>query len=229
MMLGRAVEQGVAAGGRRGLLRAALASCSPVGAGSWRALSAEAAASLPKGSIADLLASSASDPHAAHALRSAMQMGEQLVSVLEHSRHRGDTPLVEGQAAAPSVLQPADPADTLVAGDTQPGDRRAWPVRASMAYHRRFFDESAGGRALEEAWNRQIQLETQAVETARSRYLAESEKAALRGEVASMPPARALLLAWFKPLADAIWEEQVKVRVVGARVLGRVGAWAGWV
>lgn len=71
---------------------------------------------------------------------------------------------------------------------------------------------------MQRRWQEQIILETKAVEASAERYKREMLSAQKRRETASMPPARRLLMQWFKPLTLAIQEEQRKVRV----------GWLGW-
>ncbi|GAB4824179.1 hypothetical protein N2152v2_011225, partial [Parachlorella kessleri] len=84
------------------------------------------------------------------------------------------------------------------------------PTLASMAYHQRLMDGTREGRLMQKRWQEQIILETRTVEASAMRYKLEMQAAVNRKEAASMPPARRLLMQWFKPLALAIQEEQRK-------------------
>ena len=78
-------------------------------------------------------------------------------------------------------------------------------------YHQRMMDGTPKGRKLQENWQRQIILETRAVEAALARYRREAASMVDRGSAATLPAARKLLVSWFKPLASAIREEQFRV------------------
>ncbi len=82
---------------------------------------------------------------------------------------------------------------------------------AAIRYHQSLMDGTPKGRRLQKNWQRQITLETRAVDAAIARYRREAEAAMKRGAAATLPPARKLLVSWFKPLADAIQEEQYKI------------------
>ena len=82
---------------------------------------------------------------------------------------------------------------------------------AAMRYHQRMMDGTPKGRKLQENWQRQIILETRAVEAALARYRREAASMVQRGAGATLPAARKLLVSWFQPLADAIREEQFRV------------------
>jgi DNA-directed RNA polymerase len=82
---------------------------------------------------------------------------------------------------------------------------------AAIRYHQSLMDGTPKGRRLQKNWQRQITLETRAVDAAIARYRREAEAATRRGAGATLPPARKLLVAWFKPLAQAIQEEQLRI------------------
>ena len=82
---------------------------------------------------------------------------------------------------------------------------------AAIQYHQSLMDGTPKGRRLQKNWQRQITLETRAVDAAIARYKREAEAAMKRGAAATLPPARKLLVNWFKPLAEAIQEEQYKI------------------
>ena len=82
---------------------------------------------------------------------------------------------------------------------------------AAIRYHQSLMDGTPRGRKLKKNWIRQITLETRAVDAAIARYRREAESAMKRGTGATLPPARKLLVQWFKPLAEAIQEEQYKI------------------
>ncbi len=86
------------------------------------------------------------------------------------------------------------------------------PTLAAMSYHQRLMDNTPAGRLMQRRWQEQIILETRTVEASAMRYRLEVQSAVSRKEAASMPPARRLLMHWFKPLTLAIQEEQRKVR-----------------
>ena len=96
----------------------------------------------------------------------------------------------------------------------------------ALTYHKRMMDGTPAGRRLQRDWQQQIILETRAVEASTARYRKDALSAIERGEAAAMPAARQLLIRWFKPLADAIREEQ---RKVGGWVggVGGVCVWGG--
>jgi hypothetical protein len=81
----------------------------------------------------------------------------------------------------------------------------------AMRYHQRMMDGTPKGRKLQENWQRQIILETRAVEAARARYRREAAAMVDRNAGATLPAARQLLVSWFQPLADAIRAEQLRV------------------
>ena len=82
---------------------------------------------------------------------------------------------------------------------------------AAIRYHQSLMDGTPKGRRLQKNWQRQITLETRAVDAAIARYKREAESANRRGAAATLPPARKLLVGWFKPLAEAIKEEQYHI------------------
>ncbi len=82
---------------------------------------------------------------------------------------------------------------------------------AAIRYHQSLMDGTPKGRRLQRNWQRQITLETRAVDAAIARYRREAESATKRGAAATLPPARKLLVSWFKPLAQAIEEEQLRI------------------
>lgn len=82
---------------------------------------------------------------------------------------------------------------------------------AAMRYHQSMMDGTPKGRKLQENWQRQIILETRAVEAALARYRREAASMVERGAGATLPAARKLLVSWFQPLAQAIREEQFRV------------------
>ena len=77
----------------------------------------------------------------------------------------------------------------------------------------------------------QVILETRAVEASAARYRKEMNQASRRQEAANMPPARRMLMQWFKPLTEAIQEEQRAVRAqrgqCGAGFATRAGGLVG--
>ena len=81
----------------------------------------------------------------------------------------------------------------------------------AMRYHQRMMDGTPKGRKLQENWQRQIILETRAVEAALARYRREAASMVDRGTAGTLPAARKLLVSWFQPLADAIRAEQLRV------------------
>ncbi|KAL4525788.1 hypothetical protein Ndes2526B_g09281 [Nannochloris sp. 'desiccata'] len=81
----------------------------------------------------------------------------------------------------------------------------------AMRYHQRMMDGTPKGRKLQENWQRQIILETRAVEAALARYRREAASMVERNQGATLPAARKLLVSWFQPLADAIRAEQLRV------------------
>ena len=82
---------------------------------------------------------------------------------------------------------------------------------AAIRYHQSLMDGTPRGRRLQRNWQRQITLETRAVDAAIARYRREAEAATRRGAAATLPPARKLLVSWFKPLAQAIEQEQRRI------------------
>ena len=82
---------------------------------------------------------------------------------------------------------------------------------AAIRYHQSLMDGTPRGRRLQRNWQRQITLETRAVDAAIARYRREAEAATRRGAAATLPPARKLLVSWFKPLAQAIEQEQMRI------------------
>jgi len=81
----------------------------------------------------------------------------------------------------------------------------------AMRYHQRMMDGTPKGRKLQENWQRQIILETRAVEAALARYRREAAAMVERNAGSTLPAARKLLVSWFRPLADAIRAEQRRV------------------
>jgi hypothetical protein len=82
---------------------------------------------------------------------------------------------------------------------------------AAVSYHHRLMDGTPRGRKLQENWQRQVILETRAVDAAAARYRREVSVAVARGAGATLPAARELLVSWFQPLAEAIRQEQAHV------------------
>lgn len=91
---------------------------------------------------------------------------------------------------------------------------------AALRYHQKMMDGTPRGRKLQQNWQRQIILETRAVDAAMARYKREAESAVRRGAGATLPAARKLLVGWFHPLADAIRAEQYRI-VTGAPGMDR--------
>ena len=104
------------------------------------------------------------------------------------------------------------------------------PVLQALQFHRARMDTTPAGRQLAANWQRQIILETRAVEASAARYRKDMESAKSRGATASMPAARRMILEWFQPLTQSIREEQ---RAVSGARGGRAGvreprhAWGG--
>ena len=104
--------------------------------------------------------------------------------------------------------------DTGLPDEDTPESSLPTHIRRSLAairYHQSLMDGTPRGRKLQKNWQRQITLETRAVDAAIARYRREAESAMKRGTGATLPPARKLLVQWFKPLAEAIQEEQYKI------------------
>lgn len=73
--------------------------------------------------------------------------------------------------------------------------------------------QSPTGRELRRNWQRQVILETKALDATRARYQKEQLSAFARGQAASLPEARQMLLRWFGPVTAAIQKEQQRVRL----------------
>lgn len=82
----------------------------------------------------------------------------------------------------------------------------------AMTWHQRHMDDTPAGRELRRNWQRQIILETKALEATRARYQKEALSAIARGQAAALPEARQMLLRWFGPMAAAVRREQHRVR-----------------
>lgn len=106
----------------------------------------------------------------------------------------------------------------LAAGVVGGGQHRSMsPALRAMTWHQSHMDDSPAGRELRRNWQRQVILETKALEATRARYQKEALSAISRGQAASaLPEARQMLLRWFAPLTAAIQREQQ-----------RVGLWVG--
>ncbi|PSC74843.1 DNA-directed RNA polymerase chloroplastic mitochondrial [Micractinium conductrix] len=104
------------------------------------------------------------------------------------------------------------------------GALREWapasPALQAMTWHQRFFNETPAGRELRRNWQRQVILETKAMEATRARYQKEQASMIARGAAAALPKARELLIRWFGPLTRAIMEEQKRI-LNGARGVDR--------
>lgn len=82
---------------------------------------------------------------------------------------------------------------------------------AALQYHMSMMDGTPRGRRLQENWQRQITLETRAIDAALAKYRREAAQMVKRGAAGSLPTARRLLVSWFHPLANSIREEQDKI------------------
>lgn len=82
---------------------------------------------------------------------------------------------------------------------------------AAVRYHQRWMDGTPAGRKLQKNWQRQLILETRAIDAAKARYRREAESAIKRDAGATLPAARKLLVGWFRPLEEAIRAEQYRV------------------
>lgn len=116
--------------------------------------------------------------------------------------HEGLQQLKEQQLAAAEAANKTDIAQV-------PHISRAL---AAITYHQRMMDGTPKGNQLQADWQRQIILETRAVEAATARYKRDVESAINRGAGATLPAARHMLMQWFPTLSDAIYKEQCSVR-----------------
>ncbi|KAL4857485.1 DNA-directed RNA polymerase 2B [Chlorella vulgaris] len=110
----------------------------------------------------------------------------------------------------------------LAAGVVGGGQHRSMsPALRAMTWHQSHMDDSPAGRELRRNWQRQVILETKALEATRARYQKEALSAISRGQAASaLPEARQMLLRWFAPLTAAIQREQQRI-ILGARGIDR--------
>lgn len=88
---------------------------------------------------------------------------------------------------------------------------RASAALQAFSWHRKFMDETPEGLKLKQNWQRQVLLETRAVDGAALRYQRDIKGTIRRGDAASLPAARLLVLQWFRPLTEAIREEQKSI------------------
>lgn len=82
---------------------------------------------------------------------------------------------------------------------------------AAIRYHQSMMDGTPRGRKLQENWQRQLTLETRAVDAALAKYRREAKSMVQRGAGAALPAARRLLVSWFHPLTEAIRAEQYRI------------------
>ncbi|KAL4451184.1 hypothetical protein ABPG77_009256 [Micractinium sp. CCAP 211/92] len=94
------------------------------------------------------------------------------------------------------------------------------PALQAMTWHQRSMDDTPAGRELRRNWQRQIILETQALDATRARYQKEHLSLVARGQAASLPEARRMLLKWFAPMTAAIQREQQRI-IEGAKGIDR--------
>lgn len=97
------------------------------------------------------------------------------------------------------------------ASSTSPQSSHISRTLTAMRYHQSMMDGTPRGRKLQENWQRQIILETRAVEAALARYRREALSMVDRGAGATLPAARKLLVSWFRPLSEAIRAEQFRI------------------
>lgn len=126
-------------------------------------------------------------------------------------------------AGLTSVLEQQQAALTGGAVSLAAGAQARQPTSTALqalTWHQRFMDDTPAGRELRRNWQRQVILETQALEATRARYQKEQLSAWKRGQAAALPEARQLLLRWFGPLTVAIQKEQQRV-LLGAKGIDR--------
>lgn len=133
----------------------------------------------------------------AHHLRLSSFLG--LTQILGHQQHQLADATVAAAAVAPPPMSPALQATT---------------------WHQQWMDDTPAGRELRRNWQRQIILETKALDATRARYQKEHLSAIARGQAAAMPEARQMLLKWFAPMTAAIQREQTRI-IQGAKGVDR--------
>jgi hypothetical protein len=111
----------------------------------------------------------------------------------------------------------------LEAGNASAGRGTGSPALRAMTWHRKHMDDTPAGRELRRNWQRQIILETKALDATRARYQKEQLSAIARGQAAALPEARQMLLRWFGPMTQAIQREQQRVSWQAGRL---AGCWA---